>query len=176
MSAAPSIAVALSVDAHKSRRPAYRKYTNLLAELLSATRAAHPGMPPTRSVRPDPASADPKLLAQLRAAAAALGRTPADVETDAQLVAKLQSTRARVAAGRDLEAAIRDAGASVHAHDAETARIVADRAREYRRLYEAYRVLSERQVAGQQAAREVDKLLAQHPDLLSALDAEEEKT
>ena len=65
------------------------------------------------------------------------------------------------------EAARATALAAVEAYDAESARLLAERRAEYARLYGAYEQLGLTWRAAVDSMRELNQLLAAHPDLLA---------
>src|SRR4030095_4559927 len=95
LSSPSSLSAAMSAEFDRSRRSAWRKYAALLAELLAASRASLPPLPATRAAPLIPEPCDAKQLSSLRAAAAALGRTPEDVESDASALSHLLAARAQ---------------------------------------------------------------------------------
>src|SRR5262245_15766710 len=163
-----TVSPTLSTELSRSRATAYAKYASLLTELIEATHAARPDRPPARQLTPDPAAADPKLLAQLRTAATALGRTPAKVEADALVLSRLRAARAKVASARGSTRAQAEAKAAVQAHDVQTKELLAERKREYFRLYGVHERIGICRRAASDAVREINALIEQNPELLSA--------
>ncbi len=157
MSPAPTTCAShLSDDLQKSRRTAYRKY----AELLSADAAA-----------PDaPEQIDAKSMTQLRTLAASLGKSPADVESDARVLRAAANARTRIDRARGSSAAQRSAKSALDAHDAETARLLAERREGYRALYAEYRSLGALHVGGMDAVHHLNALIDRHAELLAHLD------
>jgi hypothetical protein len=151
MSATTTTASPLSDELLRSRRTAYRKYAELLGD-------------------PDATAGDAKSLTQLRTLSAALGRSPAEVDADAKVLRAARQAGERIARGREAAAAQAPALAAVRAYDAETAKVLAERREGYRALYAAYDRHCRAAGAARDAASHLNKLIAQHPELLGHLD------
>jgi DNA repair ATPase RecN len=149
------LVAALADDAARERRATVKRYTEALAASL-----------PVPGQGAETADRSPKLLAQLKSLVAALGKTPAEVDADAQVVQAVRHRRAMVAGAKGTEAARAAGLAAFTAYGAETVRLVDEREREYARMYADYERLGNIQRSASEAADEIHRLIAQHPDLL----------
>ena len=146
------LAAALAADAAKERRVLVRRYAQLLAASMPA-----PGEPP------DTVPPDAKRLAQLKQLAGLLAKAPADVDADASVIQSVRHHRAAIARAAGTTPARAAAERAFTDYDAETARLLAERKREYFRLYAVYEDLGLTRRAATDAVNDLNRLLDQHP-------------
>lgn len=105
-------------------------------------------------------------VAALEAAASTLGKTPADVAQDVAAIATAARLRQEIAQGQIPQAELQAEAAALEAHRAETKEIEQQRRLEWTRLVNEQTVRHGRITRGREAAAELERLIARHPDAL----------
>lgn len=155
-SSASPLVSALADDAAKERRANFVRYAELLAASMPV-----PGEP-AETVPPDP-----RRVAQLKQLAAALGRSPAQVEADAVVIQQVKAHRATMARSAGYQDKSAAADRAVKEYDAETVRVLEERRREYRRLYAVYSNIGFTWSGAMHSMRELNRLLDKNPEVLA---------
>jgi hypothetical protein len=101
-----------------------------------------------------------------------LGKSAADVDADVRLVQRAARLREQVEAGHGASKRAAEARRTLADYDAETARIMEDRREGYRARYAELRRVEKLQVDASVGAGELERLVAQHPQLLADVDRE----
>jgi hypothetical protein len=163
ITSASPLASALTDDALRQRRTNVQRYMQWLLAAAEAAEAARAKGEPA----PVP---DARAMAQLRTLAAALGKSPRDVEADTRVLELVASHRRRIAEGRGMgEPAERALAAAIAYREAGEA-IATERQAELTRLWAAHAELKHRDQEGWRAANDITDLCAEHRELLQDLE------
>lgn len=95
------------------------------------------------------------------------GKSPGNVEADANVIQSLRHHRGMIARARGPAAARVAAERAFTAYDAASARLFDERPREYRRLYAVYSGLGFTWRGAADAIGDLNRLLDRHPELLA---------